>query len=108
LYRTRPLIGPSVGAVVAAGDKRNAQTKHRNYWPKRVMPRAELNGPSKSLLPAIVESDLSVRKPRRLPRQLNDRLALLAAISERHQEKAFIAFLHNFNRDWGLRHGNKT
>jgi hypothetical protein len=64
--------------------------------------------PSISLLPALVEGDLSVRKPRRLPRQLDDRLPLLAAISERHQKKTFISFLHNLDLGWGFRHGSKT
>jgi hypothetical protein len=71
-------------------------------------PRLALRQPSKSLFPALVEGDLSVRKPRRLPRQLDDRLPLLAAISERHQKKAFIAFLHNLDPGWGLRHGHRT
>jgi hypothetical protein len=59
---------------------------------------------SKSLLPALIEGDLSVRKSRRLPRQLDDRFSLFAAIGERHQKKAFIAFLQNLDLGWGLRH----
>ena len=65
-------------------------------------PRLALRQPSKSLFPALFEGDPSVRKPRRLPWQLNDRLPHLAAIGERHQKKAFIALLH------GLRRGNET
>jgi hypothetical protein len=71
-------------------------------------PRLALRQPSKSLFPALVEGDPSVRKPRRLPRQLDDRLSHLAAIGERHQKKAFIAFLHNLDLGRGLRHGNET
>ena len=71
-------------------------------------PRLALRQPSKSLFPALVESDPSVRKPRRLTRQFDDRLSHLAAIGERHQKKAFIAFLHNLDLGRGLRHGNET
>jgi hypothetical protein len=60
-------------------------------------PRLALRQPSKSLFPALVEGDPSVRKPRRLPRQLDDRLPHLAAIGERYQKNAFIAFLHNLS-----------
>ena len=71
-------------------------------------PRLALQQLSKSLFPALVEGDPSVRKPRRLPRQPDDRLSHLAAIGERHQKKAFIAFLHNLDLGRGLRHGNET
>src|ERR1700729_4220303 len=71
-------------------------------------PRLALQQLSKSLFPALVEGDPSVRKPRRLPRQLDDRLSQLAAIGERHQKKAFIAFLLNLDLGRGLRHGNET
>jgi hypothetical protein len=71
-------------------------------------PRLALQQLSKSLFPALVEGDPSVRKPRRLPRQPDDRLSHLAAIGERHQKKAFIAFLLNLDLGRGLRHGNET
>ena len=71
-------------------------------------PRLAPQQPSKTLFPALVEGDPSVRKPRRLLSKFDDWRPLLAAISECHQEKAFIAFLHNLDRDWGLRHGNET
>jgi hypothetical protein len=63
---------------------------------------------SKSLFPALVQCHLSVWKRRRLPRQLDDRLSLLAAIRERHEEKAFIALLHDLDTGCGLRHGPKN
>jgi hypothetical protein len=79
---------------------RHARERHARGHP--------LRRPSKSIFPALIKSDLPVWETRRFPRQLHDRLPLLAAISEGLQQKAFIAFLHYFDLGWDLRHGNRT
>jgi hypothetical protein len=79
------------GHFGAAGPKRKATEQHRRTTRNSGHGCClALGVPSKSLLPAFVEGHLSVRKPRRLPRQLDDRLPLLAAIGEGLQQKAFI------------------
>jgi hypothetical protein len=95
-------------AIASCVDAKNAKFRANvgNISKERV--NAEVPRSSESLLGALVEGDFSVRKSRRLLRQLNDGLPLLAAVSERHQEKAFIAFLRNLDLGRCLRHGDRT
>jgi hypothetical protein len=114
-YKSRPNARKRAGAVIvgllpAFFDVvgQNARLRTRVETLLTIAHASGLARSSKSLFPALVQCHLSVWKPRRLPRQLDDRLSLLAAIRERHQEKAFIALLDDLDTGCGLRHGQRT